>query len=113
MRVLISLTPLIYREAIAHCVRQRRLDLEVRIAPPEDVEEEVRAFEPHLLVRSDADGIDPEVLAGVPCWVGLLYSESMDANIYLDGRVVEQISDISTDDLLRVADEAVAGTLQT
>ena len=113
MRVLISLTPLIYREAIAHCVRQRRPGLEMRIAPPEAVEEEVRAFEPRLLVRNDTDGLDPRVLASVPWWVEVLYSDSMDAKICVDGRVAEEISDISTDDLLRVADEAVAGTLQT
>jgi hypothetical protein len=67
MRVLITLTPSMYREAVAYSVRQRRPGLEVRIAPPEAVEEEVRAFEPHLLVRNDTDGMDPGMLAGVPC----------------------------------------------
>ena len=66
MRVLITVSPLMYREAIAHSLHRRRPDFEVRIAPPEAVEEEVRAFEPRLLVRNDTDGLDPGVLAGVP-----------------------------------------------
>jgi hypothetical protein len=112
MRVLITLTPLMYREAVANSVRQSRPDFEVRIAPPEAVEEEVRAFEPHLLVRNDTDGLDPEVLAGVPCWVEVLYSDSMDARISVDGRS-EVAKDISTEELLRVADEAAAMARQT
>jgi hypothetical protein len=112
MRVLITLSPLMYREAIAHSVRQRRPGLEVRTAPPEAVEEEVRAFEPHLLVRNGTDGIDPGVLAGVPCWIEVQYSDSMDAKIYLEGRV-EKVKDISTEELVRVADEVAAGTRQT
>ena len=109
MRVLITLPPLMYREAVAQSVRQSRPGFEVKIAPPEAVEEEVRTFEPHLLVRNDTDGLGPGVLAGVPCWVEVLYSDSMDAKVSMDGRV-EEVSDISVDELLRVADEAMAGT---
>ncbi len=112
MRVLITLTPLMYREAIVHSLSQRRPGFEVRIAPPEAVEEEVRAFEPHLLVRNDTDGLDPRVLEGVPCWVEVLYSDSMDAKISVDGRI-EVAKDFSTEGLLRVADEAAAGMWQT
>jgi hypothetical protein len=69
----------------------------------------VRGFEPHLLVRNDTDGIDPGVLAKVPCCVEVLYSDHMDAKVSVDGRV-EEVSDISVDELLRVADEAMGGT---
>jgi hypothetical protein len=94
-----------YRETVAHSVRQIRPGFEVRIAPPEAVEEEeVRVFEPHLLVRNDTDGIDHKVLAEVPCWVEVNYSDSMDAKISVNGRV-EEVKDISTE-MLRVADEA-------
>ncbi len=72
----------------------------------------MRNFEPHLLVRNVTDGIDHEVLAGVPCWVEVLYSDSMDAKICVDGRIKEA-KDISTEELLQVTDEAVAGTPQT
>jgi hypothetical protein len=64
-------------------------------------------------VGNDTEGIDHRVLAGVPRWVGVRYTDGMDANIYVGGRVEEQISGISTEDLLRVADEAVAGSRQT
>ena len=112
MRVLITLYPRMYREAIAHYLSQRRPGWEVRIAPPEDVEEEMRAFGPYLLVHNDTDGLDPEVLEGVPYWVEVLYSDSMDAKICVDGRV-EEARDISTDELLRVADKAAARTRET
>jgi hypothetical protein len=112
MRTLITLTPLMYREAVAHSLRQSRPGFEVRIAPPEAAEEEVRSFEPHLLVRNDTDGIDHKVLGSAPCWVEVLYSDSMDAKISVDGRV-EEASDLSTEKLLRVADEAAAGARQT
>jgi hypothetical protein len=106
LRVLITLSPFMYREAVAHSVRQSRPGFEVRMAPPEAVEEEeVRVFEPHLLVRNDTVGIDHKVLEGVPCWVEVRYSDSMDAKISVDGRI-EEDRDISTEKLLRVADEA-------
>ena len=112
MRALITLTPRMYREAVAQSVRRSCPGFEVRIAPLEAVEEEVKAFEPLLLVRNDTDGIDPEVLARVPCWVEVLYSDSMDAKISVDGRV-EEASDISTEELLRVADEAAIRSQQS
>jgi hypothetical protein len=59
MRVLVVLTPLMYREAIAHSLRQHRPALEVRIAAPEAAEEKLKAFAPHLLVHNDTDGTTP------------------------------------------------------
>jgi hypothetical protein len=112
MRVLITLSPLMYREAIAQSVHQSRPGFEVRIAPPEAVEEEVRSFEPDLLVRNDTARIDRKVLGGIPCWVEVLYSDSMDAKISVGGRV-EEAEDISTEELLRVADEAVVRSRQS
>jgi hypothetical protein len=96
-----------YREAIALSLREHRPGYEVRIAAPGDAEE-VRAFAPRLLVHNDTDGMDPGVLTNVPCWIEVLYSDSMDARISVDGRI-EENQDISTEELLRVADEAAAG----
>ena len=80
MRVLIVLTPLMYREAIAHSLRQNRPHLEVRIAAPEAAEGELRSFAPHLLVHTDTDGLEPAALECVPFWVQIGYSSgSMDA----------------------------------
>jgi hypothetical protein len=104
--VLVTITPRMYRQAIAFCLAQSRPAFEVRIADLEHAEEEVRAFGPHLLVRNDNDGMDPGVLAGVLCQVEVIYSNGMDARIHLSGRV-EETEDMSAEGLLRVADEAV------
>jgi len=94
-----------YREALALVVHRHRPDLEVRLAPPENALQEVGNFAPHLIVRNDNDGIDPEVLAGVPCWVGVTYTDSMDVRINLDGSI-EEVSDMDMDGLLAVVGEA-------
>jgi hypothetical protein len=107
MRVLITISPLMYREAIALSLHRHRPGFEVRLAPPEAAKEQVRVFRPLLLVCNDADGSDPGVLDGVPFWVEVLYSDGMDARIGRDGRV-EEARDMSIDRLLRVADEAAA-----
>ncbi len=107
MRALVTITPLMYREAIASSLQTSRPDFEVRIAAPHDAEQEVRDFVPHLLVRNDTDGLEESgVLAGVPCWVEVLYSDSMDAKVIVDGLVEEEVRDMSTQELLRVADRA-------
>jgi hypothetical protein len=108
MRILVTITPHMYREAIAGYLLQQRPGYEVRSAAPENIEDEVILFAPHLLVRNDTDGLDPGVLESVPCWIEVLYSDSMDARISVDGRV-EESQDISMEVLLRVADEAAAG----
>ena len=97
-----------YREAIAGYLLLHRPGYEVRSAAPADAEEEVILFAPHLLVHDDTDGLEPGVLRGVPCWIEVLYSDSMGARISVEGRI-EETQDISTDVLLRVADEAAAG----
>jgi hypothetical protein len=108
LRILITITPRMYREAVALYLLQHRPGYEVRLAAPENAEEEVRVFPPRLLVHNDADGLEPWVLRGVPCWIEVLYSDGMDARISVDGRV-EESEDISTEVLLRVTDEAAAG----
>jgi hypothetical protein len=108
LRILVAIAPRMYREAIAGYLLQHRPGYEVRIAAPEDVEEEeMRVFAPHLLVHNDTDGLDPGVLESIPCWIEVLYSDGMSARISVDGRV-EESQDISTEVLLRVADEAAA-----
>jgi hypothetical protein len=104
MRILVAVSPLMYREAIALSLHQHRPGFEVRLAPPEAAQEQVREFGPHLLVRHDADGLDPEVLDGVPFWVEVRYSDSMSATI----DSTYEVRDISTEGLLRAVDEAAA-----
>ena len=105
MRVLVTVEPRMYREALTLSLHQHRPEFEVRMAPPETAEEQLRSFRPHLLVRNDTGGLGPEALAEVPFRVEVMYSDSMDAKIVLDGRE-EEAKDASIDVLLRVADEA-------
>jgi hypothetical protein len=104
LRILITVSPRMFREALALSVYRRRPELEVRIAPPEILAEEIRRFRPHLLVRDDSEGVDPEVLAEIPYWIEVLYTDSMNARISADGHITE-VQDIAMDDLLRLVDE--------
>ena len=108
MRILVTITPRMYREAIAGYLLQHRPGYEVRIVAPGDLEEEVRVFVPRLLVHNDIDGLEARVLMQVPCWIEVLYSDGMDARISVDGHIEESMN-ISMEVLLRVADEAAAG----
>ena len=108
MRILVTITPRMYREAIAGYLLQHRPGYEVRSSAPADAEDEVILFAPHLLVHDDTDGVDPRVLEGIQSLVEMLYSDSMGARISVEGRI-EENPDISTEVLLRVADEAAAG----
>jgi hypothetical protein len=105
MRILITVSPRMYREALALAIYRHRPDFEVRITPPEDIDEEVGSFDPHVLVRADNDGFDPLLLERIPCWVEVMYSDHMNARIALDGSI-EEIKDMPIADLLKVVDEA-------
>ena len=107
VRVLVSVTPRMYRQAIALSIHRQRPGLEVRIASPEAIERELADFRPHLLVHNDTDGLGPEAVADIPFRVEVLYSDGMDARISADGEV-SAARDMSTEDLLRVVDRATA-----
>lgn len=107
VRVLITVTPRMYRQAIALTIRRQRPGCDVRIAAPEDTEGELVAFRPHLLVHNDTDGLEPETVTRVLCRVTVLYSDGMDAQISLSGEVSET-RDMSSEDLLRIVDMASA-----
>ena len=108
-RVLIALSPRMYREVIALSIYCHHPGLEVRAAPPEAVEMELVEFQPHLLVHTDIDGVPAETLADIPCRVEVLYAAgpygrtSMDTKVSVDGKVSEA-PDMSIEDLLRVVD---------
>jgi hypothetical protein len=108
MRVLVTISPRMYRQAIALSIQNARPGIEVRIAPPEDTEEQLRLFRPDLLLYNDTAPIPEEALERVPARVEMLYSDSMDARVRADG-MVSQMRDMSTEDLLRTV--AVAATL--
>jgi hypothetical protein len=110
IRVLVTLSPLMYRQAIALSIHRNRPGLvDVRIAPPEAMEEQLASFRPHLLVHNDEHGglvpVPEPLIRAVPHRVEVLYSNGMDALLSADGTVTE-LRDASTDDLLAAVDEA-------
>ena len=107
MRVLVSVSPRMYREAIALSIQRNRPGIEVRISPPEAAEEELAAFRSDLLIHDDTVPIPEEVLEGIPTRVEMLYSDSMDARVRAHG-MVSQMRDMSTEDLLRTLAVAAA-----
>jgi hypothetical protein len=113
IRVLVILSPRMYREAVALSVQRNRPGLvEVRLVPPE-AEAERASFRPHLLIHDDTRGdprrgsapIPEAALETVPHRIEVLYSDSMDVRISADGRLTE-VRDASTDDLLGAVDAA-------
>ena len=111
MRVLVTVKPRMYREAIALALHHNRPDFEVLLAPAASPDGRAGAFRPHMLVRNDTDGADMDRMGGVRCWVEVLYSDGMDARVSLDGEVWN-IADISNEDLLGIADRTEALMLE-
>jgi hypothetical protein len=114
IRVLVTLSPRMYRQAVALSIQQGRPGhVDVRIGPPEAMEEQLASFRPHLLVHDDARGdarggsvpIPEAVLRSVPHRIEVLYSDGMDARLSADG-VLTELSDASTEDLLAAVDAA-------
>jgi hypothetical protein len=114
IRVLVTLSPRMYREAVALSIQRNRPGLvDVRLAPPDAAEAELASFRPHLLVHNDAHGdfrsgaapIPEAALETVPHRLEVLYSDGMDVRISVDGRLTE-VRDASTDDLLGAVDAA-------
>ena len=108
MRVLVSLSPRMYCEAVAHSVHTNRPGLEVRCVPPEDAEQELGVFRPHLLVHNDTAPIPEGALAGVARRVEVLYSDSVSARVVSDGRE-EEVGDMDLGGLLAAVDAAEQG----
>ena len=81
MRVLVTVSPRIYREAVAFSLQSSRPDIEVRAASPKDAELELAGFRAHLLVHNDIDGLGSEAMGSVFCRVEVPYSDGMDARV--------------------------------
>jgi hypothetical protein len=102
LRVLISIAPILYREAIANALRRNRPHLNVRTAVPVDLDNEVSRFEPHLVFGHRATA---KVRESVPSWVEVAYEDSIDAAACVHGEH-SKIKDISTSNLLSIVDRA-------
>jgi hypothetical protein len=105
IRILVALTPRMYREVIALSIHRNRPGLDVRSAPPEEAGREIGTFQPHLLVHNDTAPIPEGALAGVDCRVEVLYSDSMSVRVHVGGRV-EEVGDMEVGGLLGVVDAA-------
>ena len=101
VRVLVSIAPLSYRQALALALARSRPRAEVRIARPEDLERETERFGPHLVVCNEATA---PVSSSVLSWVEIAFEDGLDALINVDGRT-SRVHDVSMDDLLAAVDE--------
>jgi hypothetical protein len=106
VRVLITVEPRMYREAIALAVHRHSSDAEVMLVPENILDGQVDGFEPHMLVRNDTEGEIPEKLLGsVVCRVEVLFTDGLAARVSM-GDSSYDIENASIEDLLALVDEA-------
>jgi hypothetical protein len=106
VRVLVTVEPRMYREAIALAVQRDRPKAEVMLVPEEVMDGQVEDFAPHVLVRNDSGRAVPEGLLGsVVCRMEVLYTDGMAARVSVGGSSYT-IEDASMEDLLSLVDEA-------
>ena len=107
VRVLITLEPRMYREAIALALRRSRPHSEVLLAAEESLNGQVHDFAPHVIVRSDSGREVPEGQPGsVVCRVEVLYTDDMGVRVIVVGGRSYTIEDASMEDLISLVDEA-------
>jgi len=103
MRILVAVTPKMYRETLAHILRRDRPD-DVRLADPQALDREAASFRPHLVVCNDnASEVREEV--SVPSWVVIRYHDHLSASVFIDGQDPRLIQDIAIEDLIWVVEE--------
>ena len=108
VRVLVTVEPRLYREAITIALQRDRPDAEVMLAPKVILDGQVRDLAPHVLVRNASGGEFPERdLASVAVRLEIIYTDHMAARVTLGGHSYT-IEDASMDDLLSLVDEAEA-----
>jgi hypothetical protein len=108
VRVLVTVEPRMYREAIAVGIQRLRPDTEVMLVPEEVLDGQVDGFAPQVLVRNDSDGAIPKGLLGsVVCRVEVLLTDGMGARISM-GDTSYRIEDASLEDLRALLDEVEA-----
>jgi hypothetical protein len=106
VRVLVTVEPRMYREAIALALHRARPHSEVMLAPENVLDGQVGEFAPHVLVRNDSDREIPEgQLGSVVLSVEVLYTDGMSARISVGARSYT-IEDATMDDLISLVDEA-------
>ena len=100
MRVLVTVEPRMYREAIALALQRARPHSEVMLAPEDVLDGQVKDFAPHVLVRNDSDRQMPEgQLSSVVLRVEVLYTDGMAARVSVDGRSCQVLKASASSDL--------------
>jgi hypothetical protein len=107
MRILLTITPRLYRETLALSIHRRRPDFEVLLTPPWLLDGRAERFEPHVLVHdADEAGLRPALAEGVVCRVLVLKKpDRIDATIELDGTATA-VQDVCLEDLFEVLEGA-------
>ena len=106
VRVLVTVEPRMYREALAIAVHRNRPEAEVMLVSEEVMNGQAEDFAPHVLVRNDSDEAFPEGLLGsVVCRMEVLYTNGMAARVSVGGNSYT-IEDATMVDLLSLVDEA-------
>src|SRR5919112_5991807 len=90
-----------YREVISAGIQIVRPHVEVEISSLEALGESIERFDPHLVICSQPNTVDP---GGRPAWVELPPDPERLAEICLDGERSEVINP-ALDELLSVVDE--------
>ena len=109
VRILVTVSPRMYREALALSIHRRRPDFEVLLAPPWPLDGKAELFRPHVLVQdADEAGLPPALAQdeqGVVCRIRILTADRIEATIELDGTTSE-IHDVCLEDLFEVLEAA-------
>jgi len=106
VRVLVTVEPRMYREAIAFALQSNRPEAEVMLVSEEVLDGQVKDFAPHVLVRNDSDRAIPEgLLSSVVCRMEVLYTDGMAARVSV-GESSYTMKDASVEDLLALVDKA-------
>jgi hypothetical protein len=102
MRVLVAISPAMYRQTLTHVLTQRRPNIEIKTVDPSDLDREVELFKPDLLISQDTLS---DVGYSVFSWVEILYSDNMGAHVRVDDRELRMVEDMDIEDLLTALDE--------
>jgi hypothetical protein len=105
MRVLVSISPRMYREVVALSIHRSRPDLDIRLAPPEYAAGELASFRPHLLIHTDTPSIPREAIVGLPLMLAVPRCAPVDSGTGADG-LDERIGNVGLESLLRAVEGA-------
>ena len=106
MRILLTISPRLYRETLALSIHRRRLDFDVLLARPWPLDGRAERFGPHVLVQdADEAELPPALAEGVLCRIRVFITDRVDATIELDGKISE-VHDACLEDLFEVLQEA-------